>query len=84
MEEYIAMARDLAIVYLDLTFSRSPRGLVARFVREVGSEKVVWGSDGWFMSNCQQIGKVLGAEIDDQDKERILSLNAPAILERVR
>ena len=81
---YIAMAKKHPQIYLDLAFSAAPRGLVKRFVDAVGAERITFGSDGYFFSVTQQIGKVLGADISDEDKIKILSANAKAILARSR
>ncbi len=80
---YIAIARDCPNVYLDTALSVSPRGLIERLAREVGAHQVVWGSDSYFFSPAQQIGKVLGAALSDADKLQILSLNARRILDRI-
>ncbi len=82
VEGYLAMARACPNVYLDLTLSRAPRGLLEHFVAEAGAERIVWGSDIYFLSQTQQLGKVLGAKISDDDKLRILSANAKEILAR--
>lgn len=81
---YVKMANSLPNVYLDLAYSVSPPGLVRSFVEVVGAEKITWGSDVYFFSQAQQIGKVLGAKIPEADKIRILSTNAREILGRVR
>ncbi|MBN2307786.1 MAG: amidohydrolase family protein [Candidatus Hydrogenedentes bacterium] len=83
-EAYIELARDCENVYLELTLSFSPRGLVDRFVAAVGAGKVVWGSDTALFSQAQQLGKVFGACISDQEKMQILSGNANGILGRIR
>jgi len=82
--EYCRLARDHENVYLDLCMSLAPRGLVERFVKEAGIERVVWGSDALFISMTHQIGKVLGAHLSDEQKRAILSTNARRILGRVQ
>lgn len=77
---YIEMARKHPNVFLDLAFSASPRGLVKRLVAAVGAERITFGSDCYFFSLTQQLGKVLGADISDQDKIKILAGNARKIL----
>ncbi len=81
---YIALARECANVHLELALSFSPRGLVDRLVEAVGVEKVVWGSDACLFSQGQQLGKVLGARISDEQKIRILGGNARRILDRAQ
>ncbi|MGD0111972.1 MAG: amidohydrolase family protein [Armatimonadota bacterium] len=80
VEGYIRMAAEHPNVYLDLAYSASPRGMVERLVSAAGVEKVVFGSDAYFFSQSQQIGKVLGAKITDDAKQQILSGNALRIL----
>ena len=80
-QAFICMAQRHPNVYLELCFSRSPRGLVERFVEAVGAEKIIWGSDCHFMSNAQQLGKVVGADIPEQAKRQILADNARRILD---
>jgi predicted TIM-barrel fold metal-dependent hydrolase len=84
IDAYVAAANECPNLYLDLTLSASPRGLIERFVTEAGSHRVVWGSDSCFLSMSQQLGKVIGADISDDDKRRILADNARDILERMR
>ncbi|NIQ99020.1 MAG: amidohydrolase family protein [Gemmatimonadales bacterium] len=82
VEGYIRMATEHANVFLDTAYSTSPRGLVEQLVAGAGADKVLWGSDGYFFNQAQQIGKVLGAKIPDEAKVKILSTNALAILAR--
>lgn len=83
-ERYAQLAREYENLYLELALSLSPRGLVAWFAQAAGANKIVWGSDICFLDQAQQIGKVLGADIDDADKRRILSDNALHIFGRLR
>jgi len=78
---YIGVARRYPNVYLELCLSKCPRGLIERFVDAVGAEKLVWGSDCHFISNAQQLGKVVGANIPEQAKRQILADNARRILD---
>jgi hypothetical protein len=77
---YVDIANEFENVYLDLCLSRGPRGLVDRLARDVGVEKLVWGSDAIFINMSQQIGKVLGSRLSDGDKTAVLSGNARRIL----
>ena len=79
---YIHAARLHGNVYLDLCLSLCPRGLVKRLADAVGADKIVWGSDCNFFAMTKQLGKVLGAEIPDSDKIKILATNAQRILGR--
>ncbi|KKK49641.1 hypothetical protein LCGC14_3133040, partial [marine sediment metagenome] len=55
-----------------------------QLVAEAGAENVVWGSDAIFLSQAQQIGRVIGARISDEDKKTVLSGNARRLLGRIR
>ncbi|MHB9130602.1 MAG: amidohydrolase family protein [Armatimonadota bacterium] len=81
---YIEAAREYPNMFCETCFSRAPRGMVARLVDAVGVDKVVWGSDGYFYNQAQQIGRVLGAQISDEDKCKILRDNALGILSVIR
>ena len=83
-EGYLQIARDCPNVYLDTAFSRSPRGLFECLVHGAGAEKVIWGSDVYFYTQSSQIGKVLGAQITEEEKRIVLSTNALYILARRR
>ena len=83
-EGYIQAVRQHPRVFMDTTLSSSPRGLVERLATEGGADKVVWGSDVYFFSESQQIGKILGAALSDDIKRKLLGLNAAAILGRIR
>ena len=80
-DRYVQLAKDCPNVYLDLALSKSPRGLVRRLVDAVGPERIVWGSDAYFLSEAHQIGKVLGADISQDDKHLLLAGNARRILD---
>lgn len=50
-------------------------GVVEMAVRELGTERIVWGSDAPGRSFASQLAKVLGAEIDDDARDLILGMN---------
>lgn len=81
-DEYIKIARECPNVYLELAFSRAPRGLVERLVNGAGADKVIWGSDAYFYSMTAQIGKVIGAKISEDALRQVVSGNAKRILGR--
>ena len=81
---YIQIARQTPNVYLELCGSVTRRGIVETLVEGAGVDKVVWGSDAYFLSLTHQIGKVLGARLCEADKIKVLSTNARAILGRRR
>jgi len=82
-EGYIKIARDAENVWLDLCLSSCHRGLVERLVGALGAGKILWGSDAVFINVPQQLGKVLGASIAEEDKIKLLSTNAKWVLSRI-
>ena len=84
IEEYIRLAREHENVYLDLCTSMCPVGVVERLVSDAPIEKILWGSDGQFLNIPHQVGKVLGAEIPEEVKKKLLSTNARRLLSRIR
>lgn len=83
-ERYVQAAREFENVYLDPSFSLAPRGMIERLVAEAGAANVVWGSDATFLSMAQQIGRVVGAKISEEDKRKLLSGNARRLLDGIR
>jgi uncharacterized protein len=81
--EYIRLAGEHPNVYLDLCMSLATPGLVERLVAGAGIERVLWGSDAQFLSMTQQIGKVLGTRLTDDEKRAIFSANARRLLARI-
>jgi predicted TIM-barrel fold metal-dependent hydrolase len=69
-------ARRTPNLYLELTYSGGTPWLTERLVREVGAERIVWGSDTILFAASHQIGKVVFADIAEADKLRILGGNA--------
>ncbi len=83
-EHYIRLAREHPNVYLETCISASQRGIIERLVAAVGAEKIVWGSDMHCYAEAQQVGRILGAQIPDEAKKKILSENALRILAKRR
>jgi predicted TIM-barrel fold metal-dependent hydrolase len=83
IDRYIETANAAENIYLETCFSRAPRGTVETLVQRAGADKVVWGSDSYFYSMTQQVGKILGARISDDDKIKVMRTNAENILARI-
>lgn len=81
---YAEMVHGFKNVYLDIAFSAAPAGVVERLVDSVGADRIIWGSDVCFLNQAQQIGRVMGAQIPETDKRKILSANALQVLARRR
>ncbi len=73
----VALAREHPRVYLDLCAVLDERtGVLERFAGEVGSERILFGTDIPWFDFHYYIAGVLAAEISEQDMRNILSRNA--------
>jgi predicted TIM-barrel fold metal-dependent hydrolase len=79
-EAAFAVAREFPNVYLELTAASRVAGIIARMVREVGSEKVVFGTDLPWFDPHYGIGSVCFSRITDEDRRNILYRNAERLL----
>jgi uncharacterized protein len=66
---------------LDITGDGYMLGRLEHFVREVGSERILYGSDAPWLDPRIPLGEVLGADIDEVDRENILGGNAARLFE---
>ena len=71
---------DAANLLYDTSGSQSEAGLVEYAVRRLGPERIVYGSDWPIRDFGTQIGRVLAADLSDEDKELILCSNAARVL----
>ena len=67
-------------IYLDVAGGDPAAGFVEMAVREVGAERVLYGSDIGGRSFASQIAKVLGANISEAEKKLILGENLKRLL----
>ena len=79
-EAYVEATRQAPNIVIDTCFSRCPLGLVEHLVREAGPDRIVFGSDCYFYSLTQQLGKIMGADLDDTSLRMVLHDNAERIL----
>lgn len=79
----IRIIRDSKNVYADIAGSDPTAGFVEMAVRELGAERVLYGSDVGGRSFASQVAKVLGAEISGNAKELILGGNIRRLLQPV-
>jgi predicted TIM-barrel fold metal-dependent hydrolase len=76
----IRLARQAANVSLDLAGSDPTQGFTEMAVREVGAERVIYGSDAGGRSFASQLAKVRGADISEAAKKLILKENLKRLL----
>jgi predicted TIM-barrel fold metal-dependent hydrolase len=78
-EIYADAVRNHDNIWLETCSSYAWYGLIERLVAMGGADRVLFGTDMPFLSPDQQIGRVLFARITDEDKRKILGLNAQRV-----
>lgn len=71
----IRQIRDVKNLYAELSGSDPTSGYTEAAVRELGSERVVYGSDVGGRSYASQLAKVIGADIPDSARRLVLGGN---------
>jgi len=80
VEEHIRIANDHANTYLEVCTSSATYRAIETLVENVDVDRIVWGADDLPLNMSHQLGKVLGAEIPEEVKKKILSTNARTLL----
>lgn len=76
----IRVIRSTKNVYCGIAGSDPTAGYVEMAVRELGPERVIYGSDVGGRSFASQLSKVIGANVSDSDKKLILGGNLRRLL----
>lgn len=76
----IEAARAYPNFYLETCSTFRTPGVIEQLVREGGADRVLFGSDLPLMDPRSQIGKVITADLSDEDKRRVLGENAKRLL----
>jgi hypothetical protein len=79
-ESGICAVRSHPNVHADLAGGDPAAGITEMAVRELGSERVLYGSDAGGRSFASQLGKVLGADIPEPARRLILAGNLKRLL----
>ena len=77
-------AEKLDNFILDFTCSWAYANLLEYFVQKAGSQKILFGSDAFWNSFDASVGRVVFANISDDDKRNILGLNAKRLFPGLR
>lgn len=80
MEDAFDVVNKHSNVYIDLAISLTYEGNVEWFVREVGSKRVLFGTDMPFFDPRPAFGRLAMAEISDGEKKDIFGLNMVDLL----
>jgi predicted TIM-barrel fold metal-dependent hydrolase len=76
----IRIVRATKRLCVEIAGSNPTAGFVEMAVRELGAERVIYGSDACGRSFASQLAKVLGAEVPDSAKQLILGGNLRRLL----
>ena len=79
-ERGIAAIRHLKNAYADLAGSDPVAGFTEMAVRELGAERVIYGSDAAGRSFATQLGKVFGSRLPDATKQLIFCDNLKRLM----
>jgi len=82
--QHVDLAKEFDNVTLEITFTSVIEGIIEFMVRELGSERVLYGSDAPMRDPYPQFGWVAFADLTEQEKENILGLNMKKILQRCK
>jgi predicted TIM-barrel fold metal-dependent hydrolase len=81
-EEAAKVALEFPNLWLDITSSNQSYRMIEHAVETVGAERILYGSDMPFLGAAGALGRILHAEISDEDKALILGGNAKRLLAR--
>ena len=76
----VALARQFPNIFLELTALFDDRGIIEKFAGEVGSERMLFGTDLPWFDPHQAVGVLLSAHINDEDRHNICHRNAEKLL----
>jgi predicted TIM-barrel fold metal-dependent hydrolase len=79
-DQAVIMANEFPNVYLELTAIPDERGVLELMIEQVGSRKMVFGTDFPWFSHHYYIGAILAAPMTDEDRRNIFYRNARRIL----
>ncbi|MGH9542862.1 MAG: amidohydrolase family protein [Terriglobales bacterium] len=77
----VAVARQAPNAFLDLSGSQGHRGVIEYCVAAVGAERILFGSDLPYLEASATLGRVLAAQLSDEQKRLILRENFRRLLE---
>jgi len=79
-DKAVLLAKKYPNIYLELCAVMDNRGVLDKFVKELGSQKILFGTDFPWFSHYYYIGAVLGADITDEDRRNIFYKNAKKLI----
>jgi len=77
----VELAKESKNIILDIALSMVTARQIEFFVSEIGSERVIFGTDNPFLDPRPQIGRIGLADISHQDRVNIFSANARRMID---
>jgi len=81
-KKHIKLAKKFSNVFCEITFTSVTNGIIEYMVKEIGSERVIYGSDSAMRDPIPQFGWVVYADISEVEKRNILGRNMRKIIDR--
>ena len=83
VEKALDVAKKHGNVFGDIAVSQSMEGRVEKFVKEIGANKLIFGTDTSCMNPIATFAMIAMAEISDEEKKMIFGLNMQGILDKI-
>ncbi len=80
--KHVALAKKFKNIFLEITYTAVTNGVIEYMVREVGSKRVIYGSDTAMRDPIPQFGWLAYADISETEKRNILGKNMRKIIDR--
>jgi predicted TIM-barrel fold metal-dependent hydrolase len=80
--EYAKYAKKYPNCYLQLTYTSVTLGSIEYLVKEVGADRILYGTDAPMRDPRPQLGWLVYANISEEDKRLILGTNMQKVLDR--
>lgn len=77
----VALAREFPNTFLELTAIFDDRGVLEKFTAEVGSQRMLFGTDLPWFDPHQAVGALFSAHLTDEDIHNICHRNAEKLLQ---
>jgi predicted TIM-barrel fold metal-dependent hydrolase len=82
--EHIEIAKQRPNAFLEITFTAVTYGSIEYMVKELGADRVLFGTDQPFRDPIPQFGWVVYSHLTLEDKKKILGLNMKKIIDRCK
>ena len=78
----LLVARERKNVFLEITYTTLTYGIIEYLTREIGADKIVYGSDMPMRDPAPQLAWICYSRISEGDKRKILGINMKKLMDR--